>query len=272
MKTIRQLLPLVLMLFALTCSAKGNAIETKTVNVASFDAIEAECVKVYVTIGPATGRVTVSGSREALNALSVKVSKGKLKLSSLDKSNRGENILRNFSRKRAVPEVRVTVPSLSKIDTEMSAAVYVDKAFECAGFNVSCETSSLVNLAGVKASGNVKLECETSSSLKIDKLSAAEVKVEVETSSSLTLGSLRAQSASLSAETASSVKVAAIEAGKVKAESETASSIKVGSGNVKNGSFYAETASNINFRGVTVISGSSDSDTGGTVSVSFGAR
>ena len=94
MKTIRQLLPLVLMLFALTCSAKGNSIETKTLNLASFDAIEAESVKVYVTIGPATGRVTVSGSHEALEALSVKVSKGKLKLSSLEKSNGGKNILR----------------------------------------------------------------------------------------------------------------------------------------------------------------------------------
>ena len=260
------------MLFALTCSAKGNSIETKTLNLASVDEIEAESVKGYVTIGPATGRVTVSGSHEALEALSVKVSKGKLKLSSLEKSNGGKNILRKFSRRRTVPEVRVTVPSLSKIDTEMSAAVYVDKAFECTGFNVSCETSSLVNLAGVKASGNVKLECETSSSLKIDKLSAAEIKAEVETSSSLTLDVLRAQSASLSAETASSVKVAVIEAGKVKAESETASSIKIGSGNVKNGSFYAETASNINLRGVTVISGSANSDTGGKVSVSFGAR
>lgn len=267
---MRQLLPLVMMLFAITCAANGNTLITRQMKAAPFDAIEAECVDVYITVGPSTGKFSVTGTREVLDKFSAYVSKGKLKLSGL-KSNTN-NSLKGFFKKNKRAMVKITVPSLREIDAEMSAKVVVDKALAGNDIEVSSETSSSVSLAGINATSAVELESETSSSISVGKLSAPKVKVSAETSSTVEIESLKAQTSKLDAETSSCISVENVNVEDMKATAETASTVKASAGTINYGKFNAETASKIDFENVRVSKGTASGDSAGAAKVKFGER
>lgn len=270
MKIMRELLPLVIMLFAFSCVAKESTPVTKQLKVNSFDAIEAECVDVFVTVGPATGSLSVTASPEVMEKFSARVNNGTLKLTAL--KNGSNNSFNNFFKKNKRPVVRITVPTLREIDAELSSKIIVDQPFAVNNLEVSCETSSSVKLAGITATGEVELKAETSSTVNVASLSSATVEADSETSSTISIGSLKASAAELNAETASSIKIDTVNVDRLEADAETASSIKAVGGTVKYGRFSAETASTVNFEGVSVLGGTSDNESAGKVKVRFGTR
>lgn len=270
MKIMRQLLPLVLMLFAVTGMAKENELITKELQVSTFDAIDAECVDVYVTVGAPTGILSVTASPKVMQNFSARVEDKELKITCLKK---GSNIsFKSLFKNDKRPVVRITVPSLREIDAELSSKVVVDKSLSVNNIEIACETSSSVKVPGIIATGAVELKSETSSAVNIDALSAYAVEARCETSSTLSIGSLKASVAELKAETASTIKVADINVETLEADAETASTIKAVAGRVKYGEFSAETASQVNFEGVNIAGGSSESDTAGKVKAKFGTR
>ena len=70
MKTFKKLLAPVVAFCALTCAANNNDLVVKQMNVNSFDAIEADCVDVYVSIGAPQNTFTITGSPEILSKFS----------------------------------------------------------------------------------------------------------------------------------------------------------------------------------------------------------
>ena len=270
MKIMRQLLPLVMMFFAFSCVAKENTLVTKQLSVGSFDAVKAECVDLQVTVGAATGTLSVTATPEVLEHFSARVSGNILKITCL--RNGSDNFLKKFFKNNKKPVVKITVPALREIDAQLSATVVVDNVLTVSDIEVSCETSSLVKLAGITATGAVELKSETSSTISVDDLSARTLEADCETSATIAIGTLKASVADLQTETASVLKINAIDVDKLEADAETASTIRALAGTVKYGEFSAETASQVNFESVSIAGGSSESNTAGKVKAKYCTR
>lgn len=235
MKTFHKILTLVMALCAITCAAKENGIVIKQQKVGFFSSIEAECVDVYVTIGEAQNNFTVTASPEILDKFSATLTDGVLRLSCVKKSSGKSNPLSGLFRDSKKPVVKITVPSLDRINAGLCSRIIVDSPMTAGNMELSCETSSLVKIPALTATGIINMNAGMSSSVDIKNLSA--------------------KSVALYCTTSSKIKVGSVESEKLDARAEAGGKIEANSGKVIFADLETDSGSQVSIDGVSVASG-----------------
>lgn len=200
MKTFQKFLPLALALCALTCAAKGNDPVARQIKVEPFTSIETECVDVYVTFGDAKNSITVTGPSEILDKFSASQSGDVLTLSCVKKTSGRRNPMAGLLREGKKPVVKITVPSLSGIKADMCSRVIVDGPVSAENMELTCETSSLVKIPSLTASGVVSMNAGMSSTVDVKSLSAKSVALNSATSSTIQTDTINTENLDATAE------------------------------------------------------------------------
>ena len=200
MKTFHKILTLVMALCAITCAAKENGIVVRQQKVGSFSSIEAECADVYITIGEPKNNFTVTASPEILDKFSATLTDGVLRLSCVKKSSGKSNLLSGLFKDSKKPVVKITVPSLDGINAGLCSRIIVDSAMTAGNMELSCETSSMVKIPALTATGIININVGMSSAVDVESLSAKSVALHCTTSSKIQVGTINSENLDARAE------------------------------------------------------------------------
>ena len=187
-------------LCAITCAAKENGIVVRQQKVGSFSSIEAECVDVYITIGEPKNNFTVTASPEILDKFSATLTDGVLRLSCVKKSSGKSNLLSGLFKDSKKPVVKITVPSLDGINAGLCSRIIVDSAMTAGNMELSCETSSMVKIPALTATGIININVGMSSAVDVESLSAKSVALHCTTSSKIQVGTINSENLDARAE------------------------------------------------------------------------
>ena len=207
-----------------------------SIRVGEFDKIDVEFFTVEVNIGAFDDQVHYEAPKNIAEKLEIRVKNKKLKIG-LKESLNG-NIRGNKTK------IRVTVPSLEEITTQVGANVSVNGNNVCPSFKGETETGASIKLQGLEAANSVELSSETGASIKVQNVKTSHLEIECETGSSIKVSSGKAITCKYEAETAGCIKAENVAVAQGEAEAETGASIHCNVANLRSSTETGGSVSN----------------------------
>lgn len=193
---------------------------TQTVSVGNYDKLSVSIVDVDVSIGPATGQVSVTAPEYIMQDVIVRTTHaGTLEIKI--KNTRSNSTL------DGKVKIAITVPYLKEIEASIGAEVKVDAPMTVSGkCSYEASTGALLDVKEISTSGKCDLESSTGAELKVRTIKASELYCEAETGASIRVRTVDVRNLECTAETGASITLDAGIAEKVEFEAETAGVIK----------------------------------------------
>ena len=209
MKKINSIILLLVTMLAVlplqSCRAASNKsdgnLETRTISVGDFDAIDCSFVKLEYTVGN-PGDAVLTADTDIIDDIVVRNDKGTLRIGFKQGHNHKNDVY--FT-------MKVASKGLKEIEAKVSALVNVNSALDCRKLKISTTTSSVVNIPQLRCN-SAELSATTSSIIKIDNLKSEDIDIKSTTSAEIVVKSLMADELAALSTTSASI---SLDGGKV---------------------------------------------------------
>lgn len=209
MKKINPIILLLVTMFAVlplqSCRAASHKsdgnLETRTIAVGDFDAIECSFVKLEYTAGT-PGDAVLTADTDIIDDIVVRNDNGTLCVGFKPGHNHKNDVY--FT-------MKVASKGLKEIEAKVSALVNVNSALDCRKLKISTTTSAVVNIPQLRCN-SAELSATTSSIIKIDNLKSEDIDIKSTTSAEIVVKNLMADELDALSTTSASI---SLDGGKV---------------------------------------------------------
>lgn len=178
----------------------GN-IETRSIAVGDFDAIDCSFVKLDYSVGT-PGDALLKADTDIIDDIVVRNDKGTLRIGFKPGHNHKNDVY--FT-------MKVASKGLKEIDAKVSALVNVNSSLDCRKLKVSTTTSAIVNIQQLRCN-SAALSATTSSIIKIDNIKCEDFDIKSTTSAEIAVKNLMADELDALSTTSASI---SLDGGKV---------------------------------------------------------
>lgn len=220
--------------FSLFRKSKNNPVD-KTVNIGKVKALDVEYINVKLTRGKCTGKATVDGPQNYVDALVIDNKNGILKVTVRDNFRAKDN--------EEVPTLTL-VAEIYEIDATVSAKVEIDE---------------------IVGKGDVELYAATAGSISVERIKTKDLDLEAATAGTITVSTVEcSDDLDIEAATAANISIEKANASNTSIESATAANVSITKGNIGSAKLTASTAGTITVN-ASAKGGKAVAETGGTI-------